>query len=36
MAVIGVAVVLVQSICSDINEENRRYDNQDLMEDEQC
>ena len=32
MAVIGVAVVLIQNICSDINEENRRYDNQDLIE----
>lgn len=34
MAVIGVAVIIVQSICSDVNEECRRYDNQDLMENE--
>lgn len=35
MAVIGVAVVIAQSICSDINEECRRYDNQDLIEEEE-
>jgi len=34
MAVIGVAVILIQNICSDINEEIKRYDNQDLIDED--
>ena len=32
MAVIGVAVILIQNICGGINEEIKRYDNQDLID----